>query len=102
MRSHVDPDRSRIHVTLKERGKETALLEMDHSLTLERTKSAFEAQTWLSAGSLLVTLLLIGFGLATGAEEKLRSLDLVPGAIAVFVLGFGADALKTLITRNNE
>ena len=70
-------------MTLKERGKETVLLKLDHSVVLERTKSAVEAQTWLSAGSLLVTLLLIGFGLATGAEEKLRSLDLVPGAIAM-------------------
>ena len=101
-RSPAHPYRSRIHVRLKERGKETGPLQLNHDLVLERTKSAVEAQTWLSAGSLLVTLLLIGFGLATGAEEKLRSLDLVPGAIAVFILGFGADALKTLITRNSQ
>jgi len=101
-RIDVDPDRSLIHVALKQRGQDTVLLELDHTLALERTKSAVEAQTWLSIGSLLVTLLLIGFGLAAGAEEKLRSLDLLPGAIAVFVLGFGADSLKTLLTRNSE
>ena len=73
----MDPDRSLIHVALKQRGQDAVLLELDHTLVLERTKSAVEAQTWLSIGSLLVTLLLIGFGLAAGAEEKLRSLDLL-------------------------
>ena len=100
-RIDVDPDRSLIHVALKQRGQDAVLLELDHTLVL-RTKSAVEAQTWLSIGSLLVTLLLIGFGLAAGAEEKLRSLDLLPGAIAVFVLGFSADSLKTMLTRSSE
>lgn len=36
-------------------------------------------------------------GLLSGAREQLMKLDLVPAAVAVFLLGFGADSLKTLV-----
>jgi hypothetical protein len=94
------PQRFHVHVRVREAGKDAVLGEYTHTkVELEHTKSTIEAQTWLSVGTLAVTLLIIGFGLASGAEERLRSLDLLPGAIAVFVLGFGADAVKTLIAR---
>ena len=35
-----------------------------------------------------------------GAREQLMKLDLFPGFVAVFLLGFGADTVKNLITRN--
>lgn len=72
------------------------------TITLEKGKSTVEAQTWLSLSSLLIALLIIGIGLASGAEEKIRSLDLLSGVLAVFVIGFGADTLKTMIARVGE
>ena len=66
-----------------------------------RREPSFTSQRDDRPGSLLVTLLVIGFGPATGPGEGLRSLDLVPGAIAVFGLGFGADSPKNMITRNS-
>ena len=100
--SKSKPDRFPVHVILKERGSDAVLRRLQaDDIALEKGRSSVEAQTWLSVGSLVITLLVIGFGLASGAEEKLRSLDFVSGAIAVFVLGFGADALKTLISRNS-
>jgi transposase len=38
----------------------------------------------------------------TGAQEQFTKLNLVPGLIAVFLLGVGADAIKRLRTRQLE
>jgi len=37
-------------------------------------------------------------GLLAGARDQLVKLDLVGGVIAVFLLGFSADAIKNLLT----
>lgn len=37
--------------------------------------------------------------LIAGAKEQLLKLDILPGLIAVFLIGFGADTIKNLITR---
>jgi hypothetical protein len=47
---------------------------------------------------LAVTLLLAVFALVAGAKEQLAKLDVLPGLIAVFLLGFGADRIKNLFT----
>ena len=89
-----------IQVNLKKPGVESPLHQLfKNDVELERTRSSVEAKTWLSLGTLGVTILVVVLGLASGAEEKLSSLELLPGAIAVFLLGFGADTLKTLISR---
>jgi len=36
----------------------------------------------------------------TGAKEHILKLDLVSGMIAVFLLGFGADAINNYLTKN--
>ena len=38
-------------------------------------------------------------GLLVGAKEQLMKLDPLPGLVAVFLLGFGADTIKNLVTR---
>ena len=43
-------------------------------------------------------LLIAVFGLIAGAQEQLLKLDILPGLIAVFLVGFGADTIKTLLT----
>lgn len=99
----AEPARFRVEVTFRKPGQETPLCTpAKRDVVLEGTKSSGEAKAWLSIGTLAVTILIVSLGLASGAEEKLRSLELLPGAIAVFVLGFGADTLKTLITRISD
>ena len=49
--------------------------------------------------SLAVVLFIALLGLITGAREQVLKLDIVPGLIAVFLLGFGADAIKNLLTQ---
>ena len=43
-------------------------------------------------------LLIAIFGLIAGAQEQLLKLDILPGLIAVFLVGFGADTIKSLLT----
>jgi hypothetical protein len=66
---------------------------------LEETRAYVESRTVLAVASLVITILIVAFGLLAGAQEKLQSLDWVSGVIAVLVLGFGADTLKNLITK---
>lgn len=47
---------------------------------------------------LFIMLFVALLGLMAGAQEQLLRLDIVPGLIAVFLLGFSADAIKNLIT----
>lgn len=45
-----------------------------------------------------IALIVALIGLLAGAREKLATLDVVPAAIAVILLGFGADTIKNLIS----
>jgi hypothetical protein len=47
---------------------------------------------------LSAALLIAVFGLVAGAREQLLKLDVLPGLIAVFLVGFGADTIKNLLT----
>lgn len=47
---------------------------------------------------LAAALLIAIFGLVAGAQEQLMKLDILPGLIAVFLVGFGADTIKNLLT----
>ncbi len=74
-------------------------LTISRSVTLERTKDYVESRSVLALASLGITLFIVAFGLLAGAQEKLQALDWLSGMLAVLVLGFGADTLKTLISR---
>lgn len=60
---------------------------------------------WLSdrgkveTGRLLLALLIAILALVGGAREQLMKLDVFPGLVAVLLLGFGADTVKNLFTR---
>jgi hypothetical protein len=45
-----------------------------------------------------IALVIALIGLLAGAREQLTKLDVIPAAIAVFLLGFGADTIKNLIS----
>ena len=48
---------------------------------------------------LLLTLFLALIGMIAGAKEQVLKLDLVPALIAIFLVGFGADQIKNLLTK---
>jgi hypothetical protein len=47
---------------------------------------------------LAIALVIALIGLLVGAREKLDTLDVIPAAIALILLGFGADTIKNLIS----
>ena len=63
--------------------------------------SLFGDRAWTEGVKLAVALLIAVFGLVAGASEQLGKLDLLPGVVAVFLLGFGADTIKNLLTSNS-
>jgi hypothetical protein len=47
---------------------------------------------------LSAALLIAVFGLVSGAREQIAKLDILPGMVAIFLLGFSADSIKRLLT----
>jgi hypothetical protein len=47
---------------------------------------------------LAAALLIAVFGLVSGAQDQIAKLDLLPGLVAVFLVGFTADSVKRLLT----
>ena len=41
---------------------------------------------------------LLGLGLMAGARDQIAKLDVLPGLVAVFLIGFGADTVKSLLS----
>lgn len=48
---------------------------------------------------LAAALFVAVFALVSGAKDQLLKLDLLPGLVAVFVIGFTADTVKNLLTQ---
>src|SRR5215472_15221471 len=46
-----------------------------------------------------ITFFIALAGLLAGAQDQLAKLDVVPGIIAVFLLGFGAYSIKNLLAQ---
>jgi hypothetical protein len=55
-------------------------------------------RTITEAMRLAAALLIAVFGLFAGAKDQLSKLDVLPGLVAVFLVGFGADTIKNLLT----
>jgi hypothetical protein len=51
---------------------------------------------------LVAALLIAVFALVAGAREQLLKLDILPGLIAVFMVGFSADTIKNLLTKSES
>jgi hypothetical protein len=47
-------------------------------------------------------LVVAAVALVSGAETQIDKLDLVPGLVAVFLVGFSADSIKRLLTSSND
>jgi hypothetical protein len=60
-----------------------------------------QAERWVvEVIGLAIVLFIALVGLLTGAREQIDRLDVIPGLVAVFLLGFSADSVKSLFTRN--
>ena len=60
-------------------------------------------QNWVSertraeVGRLAIALVVAVFALVAGVKDQLAKLDVPPGLIAIFVVGYGVDVLRNLI-----
>ena len=57
---------------------------------------------YVEALRLSIILIATLFGLMAGAREEILKLDISAGLIAVFLLGFGADTIKNLLTQRQQ
>jgi hypothetical protein len=53
----------------------------------------------VETGRLLLALFIAVLALISGAREQLLKLDIFPGLVAVFLIGFGADTIKNLFSK---
>lgn len=58
---------------------------------------AFGERTKVETSRLIIVLLVTVAGLLVGARDELAKLDLIPGLIAVFMVGFTADQIKNIL-----
>jgi hypothetical protein len=63
--------------------------------------SLVDDRAWTESLKLTAALLIAVFGLVAGARDQLLKLDILPGLVAVFLVGFGADTIKSLLTTKN-
>jgi len=68
----------------------------------EGTKKFTDGRTKIEIIKFFVAFLLALIALYAGAKEQLLKLDVLPGLIAVLGIGFGADTIKNLITRQPQ
>ena len=72
------------------------------TLTVRRAKSTFSNQSRIAETlRFAVAFFLALVSLIAGAQDQLVKLDVVPALIAVFLLGFGADAIKNVLTQQS-
>jgi hypothetical protein len=61
----------------------------------------FSDRTWIEAARFGVVLFATVLGLLGGARDHLMKLDVVAGLIAIFLIGFGADTVKNMLTERS-
>lgn len=59
----------------------------------------FGHRTKVEVARLAIGLLVAVVALVAGAKEQLLKLDVLPGLLAVFIIGFAADTIKNLVTQ---
>jgi hypothetical protein len=78
---------------------ELELLSIPKNIEVSEAPESGSADRNLAEGVRLgIALVIALIGLLAGAREQLTKLDMIPAAIAVFLLGFGADTIKNLIS----
>jgi hypothetical protein len=95
--SFLDPDGEPIKGNA---GKEVT---KQHSIQLRGdTKKHRSERKYIEATWFLVAFGVAILGLFAGAKDELMKLDIVPALVAIFLIGFGADAVKNLIIKRPQ
>ena len=90
-----DPDGN---VLLDEKTKQPLTIERPVSVMPSRQEGYLGDRSRTELLKLFAALFIAVFALVAGAKEELLKLDVLPGLIAVFLVGFGADTIKNLLT----
>jgi chorismate mutase len=69
------------------------------TVNLDPIKSYDLSRLWLAVGTQAVTVLIVSVGLLGGGQEKIQALDWPSAIVALLAIGFGADTLKKVLTR---
>lgn len=67
------------------------------NVSRERERQWIGNQTWHDLLRLAIVVGLAILGLLAGAKDQIEKVDLIPGLIAVFTLGFSADQIKNVL-----
>ena len=67
-----------------------------------RNRLWFGERTVVEAFKLAAALMIAVFGLVAGARDEIAKLDILSGIIAVFLIGFGADTIKSLLSSSKS
>ena len=75
-------------------------VELSHSIQLQRERKTKKlgGKERLELTRLAVVLGIAVLGLMAGAMEQLMKLDIIPAIVAIFLIGFGADTVKNIVT----
>jgi hypothetical protein len=81
-------------------GTQSGSVEFTKKLTVRKASTSFSSQKWFAEGLRFgIAFFLALIGLIAGAQDQLAKLDVLPALIAVFLLGFGADTIKNILTQ---
>lgn len=81
-------------------GSQSESVEFTKILTVRKASTSFSSQRWFAEGLRFgIAFFLALIGLIAGAQEQLAKLDVLPALIAVFLLGFGADTIKNILSQ---
>jgi hypothetical protein len=80
--------------------KDNKPVSLSHSFCLRNYPESFNERTKTELTRLGISLAIAIFGLVAGAKDQLTKLDMISGFIAVFLLGFGADQIKSILSQS--
>jgi hypothetical protein len=93
-----------VSVQFVDRSGSFLMLDQSNPAALSKQLTLHESQllksterTRVESIQLAVALGVAALGLLSGAETQIDKMDLIPGLIAIFLLGFGADSMKRLL-----
>jgi hypothetical protein len=69
------------------------------NITVRRAPRSPSPQLFAELVRFAITLFIALAGLVAGAQQQLQKLDLLPAMVAVFLIGFGADSVKNLLSQ---
>ena len=79
-------------------GKTPVVLDTPVTVKPARNRQWFGERTVVEIFKLVAALMIAAFGLIAGAREEIVKMDILSGIVAVFLIGFGADTIKSLLS----